>query len=258
MNFRRYGVLVSFALGFASILSVANLSFPTLGEVIMAEDKFIENASAAAFFLAGAISAMAMVRGTRGLAVLLFVLGTAAFLSEISFGERIFEFEPPIINGVKIDAIHDLFQLSWIFVSNGILYVVLIVFLSIIAIFASLYIFLKSEKFRILVRHPAVPSIATSLTMIAIGLVLDFDLGKVILRTIGGETAISIVSNSYFEESSEFVGSLFFLYATIKLIIARPVHRVLDEDLGSAALCHPEQIHRSDRIKRNRFSNDPN
>jgi hypothetical protein len=78
-----------------------------------AEDRHVETLSAALFLTAGAVAALRLARGEAPTfwLVLTVGIGVVGFLDELSFGERILGFEPPMVGGVRIDAVHDLLQL---------------------------------------------------------------------------------------------------------------------------------------------------
>lgn len=81
--------------------------------LIAEEDKLIENLTAVLFFCTF-LFALLLVN-TRGIVdrfnrkwlILLLALGLIGFLDELSFGERLFDLEMPVIGGVEIDAVHD-------------------------------------------------------------------------------------------------------------------------------------------------------
>ena len=82
------------------------------------EDSLIETLSAGLFFGAFLLAFMLLAACNeknqfhcRWL-ILLLVFGTIGFLDELSFGERLFDLEMPELAGVKIDALHDFFNLT--------------------------------------------------------------------------------------------------------------------------------------------------
>jgi hypothetical protein len=108
---RMFLVLAGFNVAIA--LTLAHL-FPEYQPLLIEEDSLVENLSALFFvtaFFFGLI--MAWKRPShRKILTLIAGIGLLGFLDEISFGERLFALHMPAINGIKIDAAHDLFGLS--------------------------------------------------------------------------------------------------------------------------------------------------
>ncbi len=90
---------------------------PGLRDQLTKENRFVEDASALAFFGTFVIGAVSWPRakGKNGFGMLVFlaILGLVGFLDEISFGERLFGFSMPVVHGVKIDAVHDFLTLGF-------------------------------------------------------------------------------------------------------------------------------------------------
>lgn len=191
----------------------------------MEEDRTVELASALALLLAFIVAGVSAFIGAGGMSVFVSVLGIVGFLSEMSFGERQFGFTPPGINGVKLDAFHDLLQLSWVVVGDGKLYLTVFMFAAAFTVGLCVYLFRSSKTFRELATHRVAPIVAAALTLAAISLIVDFGLGRAIIQSIGGDPAVTFVANSKFEEASEFIGSLFLLLAAI-LLLAGPKNEV--------------------------------
>jgi hypothetical protein len=88
--------------------------FPEYRPYLVEEDSLIENASAL-FFLLTFLWGLRLGHRHTQLRFMLWVvsgIGLLGFLDEISFGERLLSLSMPWINGVKIDAAHDLFGLA--------------------------------------------------------------------------------------------------------------------------------------------------
>ena len=100
-----------------AIAGVVFVSAPSDGLVrgyFVSEDSLIENLTAS-FYLLTCLFALVLlnIRSTRTMrgrkALMLFsVFGLIAFLEELSYGERLFDIEMPVLSGMKIDAVHDL------------------------------------------------------------------------------------------------------------------------------------------------------
>lgn len=114
----------------ATILNIVFFSLlyilvPALRDAFSREDQFMENLTTILFletFLVGIYTVIKLSnKPRRKLYLAIPVVGLASFLSELSFGERIFYFDAPEINGVKIDAVHDLLSVvyfSWFHMPN--------------------------------------------------------------------------------------------------------------------------------------------
>ena len=104
-----------------AIAGVVFVSAPSDGLVrgyFVSEDSLIENLTAS-FYLLTCLFALVLlnIRSTRTMrgrkALMLFsVFGLIAFLEELSYGERLFDIEMPVLSGMKIDAVHDFFSLG--------------------------------------------------------------------------------------------------------------------------------------------------
>jgi hypothetical protein len=123
--------------------------------------------------MAALMCAVAVYKGAGGTAILIGVLSVAAFLSEISFGERALDFEAPEVQGVKIDAVHDVLHLSWVVVSHGKLYFILILIFAALAAGLLVYLIKTSKRFRAFATHSTMPLITASLTLIMAGQIMD-------------------------------------------------------------------------------------
>ncbi|MCD8489150.1 MAG: hypothetical protein LRZ84_21025 [Desertifilum sp.] len=118
---------------FYLILTIANIVFftalyllvPPLRDALSREDQFMENLTTILFletFFVGLYATLKLPnKQRRKLYLAIPIVGLLGFLSELSFGERIFYFEAPEINGVKIDAVHDFLSviyISWYHMPN--------------------------------------------------------------------------------------------------------------------------------------------
>ncbi len=111
------------------------------------EDRIIENMSAGTFFIVFIISATFLPKFNniqhKRLFIIIFILGLAGFLDELSFGQRIFDFQVPFVLNFPLDAFHDLIP---IYIKAVKAYLYLPIFLSIIfCLFAIYFIFFKKK-----------------------------------------------------------------------------------------------------------------
>ena len=190
---------------------------PELGNQIMQEDQLVENLGTAALFVAFCVGLVGLVRGAGPIALVFCVLGGLGCLSEISFGERIFAFTAPQIQDVKIDAVHDLLQLSWRMVGNLKVYMLLIALLAVLSVAGVVWLWRRSARFRGLLAHRAMPLVAVAATLILLGLVLDFGLGRAMVYRVAGADVWDLATNSYVEEFSEAVGAVALLLGAFKI-----------------------------------------
>lgn len=94
-------------------LSILWFFFPSTRNALVEENEFLENLTTIFYidtFLLGLIFiAKLKDRHARKLYLIIPFLGLLAALDEISFGYRMFWFTAPLIGGVRIDSIHDIF-----------------------------------------------------------------------------------------------------------------------------------------------------
>ncbi len=91
--------------------------FPQYLYLIIQEDNLIENLSALGFLTAGLLGIWAVKKNKkwRKLSMLVAFLGFLGFLDEISFGDRLSDFNYPSIMGWQVDSAHDLFAVAYLF-----------------------------------------------------------------------------------------------------------------------------------------------
>ncbi len=91
--------------------------FPTLRDNLVQEDKFLENLTALVFFQGFIVGMIGLYKfkklPNKKLYILIPLISLLGFLDELSFGERIVNFQAPVIAGQKIDAAHDFFNLFY-------------------------------------------------------------------------------------------------------------------------------------------------
>ena len=216
---RTFGFWVFLALCGVLVICGLCLTSAAFVETQMQEDQTVETASAIALLLGILLSAVAVHRRAGGVAVLLGVLSTVLFLSEISFGERLIGFTPPTVHGIKIDAVHDLLALSWAVVASEKLYLLFTALFSLFAVGLLVVLLRTSRGFKAIATHRVMPVIAASLTLIAAGQFVDFGLGQAMLQHLGGNTLLDFVERSYFEEAAEFMSAVLIFVAARKLLV---------------------------------------
>lgn len=91
--------------------------FPELNDFLFQEDKLVENLSAIFFLLSffPGIIYVSRFKEEKNFKVYLALpfIGLIGFLDELGFGDRIFNFDLPIIYGEKFDAVHDIVTISY-------------------------------------------------------------------------------------------------------------------------------------------------
>jgi hypothetical protein len=199
------------------LLCALSLTVDGFGETHMEEDRTVESAGAVSFLIGALLCAIAVLRGAGGAAILVGILSLAAFLSEMSFGERQFGFEAPVIHGVKIDAVHDVLSLSYAAVDDPWLYLLLATVFAALAGGVLAYLVRTSGRIRAIAAHPAMPLAAASLTLIAAAQLPDFGFGSVILWKLFGESGVMFIQRSRFEEAAEFMAAFLLLIAAARL-----------------------------------------
>ena len=105
----------------AGVLFLSTTLSPEAGKVLSDEDGLIENTTTFILFATAALGIFSMPKqnqNRRSIAIISFV-SLLAFLSELSFGERIFNLDMPHAGGKQLDGIHDLLHmLQKIFIAN--------------------------------------------------------------------------------------------------------------------------------------------
>ena len=88
---------------------------PDYRAYLVNEDSLVEHLSAFLFLSTFFLSFLFVIKSKKNRKSLIIVsaVGLLGFLDEISFGERLFMLNMPIIGGKKIDAVHDLFELGY-------------------------------------------------------------------------------------------------------------------------------------------------
>ncbi len=96
--------------------------FPNYRNYLLSEDRLVENLSSffylISFFLG--VTFLSKLKTHKIIFTLISALGLICFLDELSFGERTFGLTMPRIKGVKIDGVHDLFELTFKIAKNSV------------------------------------------------------------------------------------------------------------------------------------------
>ena len=105
----------------AGVLFLSTTLSPEAGKVLSDEDGLIENITTFILFATAVLGIFSMPKqnqNRRSIAIISFA-SLLAFLSELSFGERIFNLDMPHAGGKQLDGIHDLLHmLQKIFIAN--------------------------------------------------------------------------------------------------------------------------------------------
>jgi hypothetical protein len=86
---------------------------PDYRSYLLREDSLVENISVLLFLISFFVGLYISQKSktNRKVPIILSAVSLLGFLDEISFGERLFHLDMPVIRGVKIDAAHDIFYL---------------------------------------------------------------------------------------------------------------------------------------------------
>ena len=105
-----------------TILLLTSAFSPEIEEHLSKEDGWIENITTFALFATTTLGTFLLSKKILGKRALIFISLTSflAFLSEISFGERLFNLDMPHPGGKQLDGVHDLLHmLQKIYIVNG-------------------------------------------------------------------------------------------------------------------------------------------
>ena len=103
------------------VLFLSTTLSPEAGKNIANEDGLIENMTTFILFATAALGIFSMPKQNQNRKTIAIISFTSfvAFLSELSFGERIFDLDMPHAGGKQLDGIHDLLHmLQKIFIAN--------------------------------------------------------------------------------------------------------------------------------------------
>ena len=111
MLFKRKKHITFLALAITILLLTSAFS-PEIEEHLSKEDGWIENITTFALFATTTLGTFLLSKKILGKRALIFISITSfiAFLSEISFGERLFNLDMPHAGGKQLDGVHDLLE----------------------------------------------------------------------------------------------------------------------------------------------------
>ena len=121
MLFKRKKHIAFLALAITVLLLTSAFS-PEIEEHLSKEDGWIENITIFALLATTTLGAFLLSKKILGKRALIFISLTSflAFLSEISFGERLFNLDMPHAGGKQLDGVHDLLHmLQKIYIVNS-------------------------------------------------------------------------------------------------------------------------------------------
>jgi hypothetical protein len=167
----------------SAIFTLLHFLLPQSRDFLFSEDNLVENLSALLFlctFFAGIFFVLRLKENRHRKIYLVFpFLGLIAFLDEISFGQRIFNFKVPIVHDVPIDAIHDIIEVGYnIIIKHGNAYLNYV--LLAVVFFIPLIIILKYRSFffqipDMLRKHPPYGYLLISMGFLFSVQTLDFE-----------------------------------------------------------------------------------
>ena len=119
-------LFISYGLVLLCIVFLAYPAFallPAIRDSLIAEDNLVENVTAAIFLISLFSSLYSFWRTRPQPYSLAFafvaLISLVGFLDEVSFGTRLFPLEIPMILGVRLDGIHDIFLILAIFLKRN-------------------------------------------------------------------------------------------------------------------------------------------
>ena len=121
MLFKQKKHIAFLALAITMLLLTVTFS-PEIEEYLSKEDGWIENITTFTLFATSTLGAFLLSKKILGKRALIFISLTSflAFLSEISFGERLFNLDMPHAGGKQLDGVHDLLHmLQKIYIVNS-------------------------------------------------------------------------------------------------------------------------------------------
>lgn len=133
-------------------------------------------------------------------------LAFVALLDELSFGMRIFGFEPPVIEGANLASVHDLVLIGALFIHHHLPLLVAAVLLLAIAAVGGIAIVLlyRAGFFAGIIDQPFFRPLATAAVIAVIAIVIDLDL-------------IAIPDHQLWEELLELSAAVFLVASGVAL-----------------------------------------
>jgi hypothetical protein len=196
--------LITFTTSLAAAVVMYYL-FPNTHPYFVNEDSIIENLAAFLFLLTGLIALVLTFRKQgfqkKGL-ILLSITGYIGFLDEIGFGQRIFNFQVPVIAGKKIDAVHDIpvaiMKLFLHFAKDNLLSAIILTGIGVGSVLFLIYFYRKVilNNAYTMLKYPPFILILFFVVLIGSAMVLDTDLF---------ELELSVVIEEMFETNAAFI-----------------------------------------------------
>ena len=194
------------------IFSLIYFLAPGFRASLILEDRFMENLTVILYlagFLLGVTLALRLRTNTQRMVYgMVPLIGLIGLLDELSFGERIFNFTMPTVEGVKIDGVHDVVLLMAVALKhpgNLFIYAAILVVGGIIVAWAIPMLIVNIDRMLDMVR--VYPTLRFLLLLVAYGVVaiiIDLDIAK--METL-----------QFAEELAEFNGALALLFASLAI-----------------------------------------
>jgi hypothetical protein len=153
ISFHFYGFKAKCLKTFLLIVLISNFFclflyrfFPKVRPYIYCEDYLIEDLSALLFlfaFFIGCYSILVWRKIYNRNSLIVTILAIFGFFDELSFGERLFDIKMPNLYGIKIDGIHDFFELGFILADKNILVFAIITLISLLCVFTVIVVIKK-------------------------------------------------------------------------------------------------------------------
>jgi len=186
---------------------------PEYRNFLVAEDSFIENASAFLFLFTSLVAIKFAIAIPERKPLFLFIsaFGLLAFLDEISFGKRIIDYGSPKVKGKTIDSCHDFVDVAILSLPDITSSVLLTIMFSAV-LFLALYIILKYRNaiislFNKYKKHPSFLMLMFFILLVTAATLFD-------LQLISTNQFNLVVLEELFELNAGF--AFLFLCLTIK------------------------------------------
>ncbi len=192
---------------FILLATLFSIAVPAARETLFAEDRVVEWLTVVAFAAAFVVG-IRKLRGGAGSDLLLLaatLLAALAVLDELSFGERIFGWEGPLVFGTKLDAAHDLFRIGQKVIKrySDTPYLVAAVGLLVLGALAALLVARLRRRGWDLILGPELVLIGAAILCLAVAQGIDIHL-RILLS--------DILEPLYFEEILELSAGILFLF----------------------------------------------
>lgn len=174
------------------IFSLLYIFIPGLRDSLTKEDQFMEHLTSILFLNAFLLSAFFVTKlkgkPSQALYLIIPIVSLIFFLDETSFGERIFHFTPPVIMGVRVDALHDFIQIAYLMIlSLPKSYLLLLLPIFVLAIGTIVLIMLLKYKRYLKVRYvkqlsnllsnyPPFNYLLVTVVFVSVAMIVDLDM----------------------------------------------------------------------------------